>query len=102
MVTRESKVNNYWMTETRPRLHWICFDLLGLLMQLATNSWLNSPKMFAWTYEKYTKFTLYSRPHSTLVIKKMVGSDGIPTEYSEVLREAIAKLESSSPPPAIH
>jgi hypothetical protein len=101
MITRESKVNNYWMTETRKVWHWWVFDILGFMMQVTTNSWINSPKMFAWTYEKYIKFTLYSRPHSTLVIKKLATADSVPTEYSEILAEAIDKLEKS-PPPFIH
>jgi len=100
MVTRESRINDYHLVETRKRSHWMMFDFLGYMMFLTSNEWFKSPKLFSWVYEKYVKFTVYSRPHSTLVIKKMVSS-GIPNDYSEVLQEAIKKLEES-PPPAIH
>jgi len=100
MITRESRVNDYHLTETRKVWHWAVFDVLGYMLFLTSNSWFKSPKLFNWVYEKYVKFTVYSRPYSTLVIKKMVNPEA-QNDYSELLAEAIKKLEES-PPPAIH
>ena len=95
MVTRENRVNDYWLTETRKKSHWMVFDFLGFLMHLTSNSYVNFPFLFAFVYKQYVRFTLYSRPYSNLAIKKISVTDDLGGDYSALIEEAIKKLEEN-------